>query len=72
MIVRADSAFYNRDVLATASWHGARFSVTSRQDPSVRKAIEAISDDAWTPICYPNEVACRWVWRSGRVTCLMI
>ena len=56
VIVRADSAFYNRDVLATAGRHGARFSVTARQDPSVRKAIEAISDDMWTPIHYPNAI----------------
>ena len=56
LIVRADSAFYNRDVLATAGRHGARFSVTARQDPSVRRAIEAISDDGWTPIHYPNAI----------------
>ena len=56
VVVRADSAFYNRDVLATAGRHRARFSVTARQDPSVRKAIEAISDDAWTAIHYPNAI----------------
>jgi len=54
--VRADSAFYNHDVLATAIRHGARFSVTARQDPSVRRTIEAIDDTAWTPIHYPNAV----------------
>jgi len=56
LIVRADSAFYNHDVLATAIRHGARFSVTARQDPSVRRTIEAIDDTAWTPIHYPNAV----------------
>ena len=56
LIVRADSAFYNHDVLATAIRHGARFSVTARQDPSVRRTIEQIPDDAWTAIHYPNAV----------------
>lgn len=54
--VRADSAFYNHDVLATAGQHGSRFSVTARQDPSVHKTIEAIDDTAWTPINYPNAI----------------
>jgi len=56
LIVRADSAFYNHDLLATAIRHGARFSVTARQDPSVRRTIEQIPDDAWTAIHYPNAV----------------
>lgn len=34
----------------------ARFSVTARQDPSVRRTIEQIPDDAWTAIHYPNAV----------------
>jgi len=56
LVVRADSAFYNHDVLATAIRHGARFSVTARQDPSVRRATEMIDETAWTPIHYPNAV----------------
>jgi len=56
LVVRADSAFYNHDVLATAVRHGARFSVTARQDPHVRKSIEQIPDTAWTAISYPNAV----------------
>ncbi len=57
VVVRADSAFYNHDVLATAVRHGARFSVTARQDPSVRRTIEKIDGTtAWTPIHYPNAV----------------
>lgn len=56
VILRADSAFYNHDVLATATRHGARFSVTARQDPSIRKAIEAIPETAWTAIRYPQAV----------------
>lgn len=56
VILRADSAFYNQDVLAAASRHGARFSVTARQDPSIRKAIEAIPETAWKAIRYPQAV----------------
>jgi hypothetical protein len=56
MIVRADSAFYGRDVIAAISRAGARFSITARQDPAVRRAIAAISEDAWTTIRYPRAV----------------
>ncbi len=50
--VRADSAFYSHAVLGTALKLGVQFSVTARQDKKIRAAIEAITDDAWTPIPY--------------------
>jgi hypothetical protein len=56
LIVRADSAFYGRDVIAAIGRAGARFSVTARQDPAVRRAIASISEDAWTTIRYPRAV----------------
>jgi hypothetical protein len=63
--VRADSAFYNHKVIAAARRGGARFSITARQDPAVRRAITAIGEDAWTPIKYPNalweEAEQRWI-----------
>ncbi len=34
----------------------ARFSVTVRMDPKVKRAIATITDDAWTPIEYPNAI----------------
>ena len=52
LTVRADSAFYSRAVLGTAVKLGVAFSVTARQDKKVRAAIEAIAEDAWTPIPY--------------------
>lgn len=55
-VLRADSAFYNHDVIAAAGRHGARFSITARQDPAVRAAIAGIAPDAWTPIKYTNAV----------------
>jgi hypothetical protein len=39
-------------VLATAVKLGVEFSVTARQDKKIRAAIEAIDEDAWTPIPY--------------------
>jgi Transposase DDE domain group 1 len=56
VIMRADSAYYNHDMIAAAIRGGARFSVTARMDPAVRRAIAAIGESAWTPIHYPNAV----------------
>ena len=50
--MRADSAFYSRAMLTTARKFDVRFSVTARQDKRIKAAIEAIPDDAWTPIPY--------------------
>jgi len=52
--VRADSAFYGRDVIAAIRRGGARFSITARQDVAVRRAIASIGEDAWTTIHYPR------------------
>ncbi len=56
VLVRADSAYYNADVVAAIGRGGARFSITARQDPAVRAAIQAIEDTAWTPIKYPEAI----------------
>src|SRR3954454_8079324 len=50
LTVRADSAFYSQAVLLTARKFDVRFSVTVRQNRRIRAAIEAIDEDAWTPI----------------------
>jgi hypothetical protein len=52
LTVRADSAFYSRAVLGTAVQLGVEFSVTARQDKKIRAAIDAIPEEAWTPIPY--------------------
>jgi hypothetical protein len=54
LVVRADSAFYRRDVIAAIRRAGARFSITARQDVAVRRAIASIEQDAWTTIHYPR------------------
>ncbi len=48
----ADSAFYGKSVLWNCQNAGVQFSVTVRMDKSIRAAIDAIPDRAWTPIDY--------------------
>jgi hypothetical protein len=52
LTVRADSGFYASEVVAVCRKMDVRFSITIRQHRSVRRRIEAIPDDAWTPIPY--------------------
>ncbi len=56
LVVRADSAFYGRDIVAAITRAGARFSITARQDTAVKRAIAGIGEDAWTTIRYPHAV----------------
>jgi hypothetical protein len=56
VMVRADSGYYRRDVIAAALAAKAWFSVTVRMNPSVRQAIAAIPEQAWTTIKYPNAI----------------
>jgi hypothetical protein len=56
LTVRADSGFYASDVVGVCRTMGARFSITVRQHRSVRRLIEAIPEDAWTPIPYCDDV----------------
>ena len=56
LVLRADSAFYGREVIAAARRAGARFSITARKDRAVTAAITSIPDDAWTTIRYPRAV----------------
>jgi len=52
LTVRADSGFYAHGVVAVCRAMAVRFSITLRQHPNIRRLIEAIPDDAWTPIPY--------------------
>jgi hypothetical protein len=56
IVLRADSAFYSRKVIAAARRGGVRFSVTIRIDKKARRAIEAIPADAWIEIKYPHPI----------------
>ena len=52
LTVRADSGFYTHAVVAVCRRMDVRFSITIRQHKSLRNLIEAIPEDAWTPIPY--------------------
>jgi hypothetical protein len=52
LTVRADSGFYGHAVVAVCRTMKVRFSITIRQSPATRRLIEAIPDEAWTPIPY--------------------
>jgi hypothetical protein len=52
LTVRADSGFYAHAVVAVCRALGVRFSITIRQSPAIRRAIEAIPEAAWRPIPY--------------------
>jgi hypothetical protein len=56
IVVRMDSAFYTAAVIGAVRGQGTRFSVTVPMNASIRAAIAAIGDDAWTPIRYPQAV----------------
>ena len=52
LTVRADSGFYTHAVVAVCRKTKVRFSITIRQHKSLHNVIEAIPEDAWTPIPY--------------------
>ncbi len=56
VVVRADSAFYSRKVVAACRRADVRFSITIRVDKKVRTTIEGIPADAWVEIEYPHPV----------------
>jgi len=56
LVLRADSAFYQCDVIASALRRKACFSITARQLPPIRTGIGSIAGDAWTPIKYTNAI----------------
>ena len=57
LTVRADSGFYTHAIVAACRRMDVRFSITIRQSASLRSLIEAIPEDAWTPIPYWMEGA---------------
>ena len=57
LTVRADSGFYTHGVVSVCRKQKVRFSITIRQRASLRNLIEAIPEDAWTPIPYWMEGA---------------
>jgi hypothetical protein len=56
LIVRMDSAYYNAAVIRAVRRQGARFSVTAPMNASIRVAVAAIPEDAWTAVKYPRAI----------------
>lgn len=52
MTVRADSGFWSWKLIDRLNTHGISWSITVTRQPSIRKAIEAIPEDAWRDIAY--------------------
>ncbi len=57
LTVRADSGFYTHTVVAVCRRMDVRFSIAIRQRARLRNLIEAIPEDAWTPIPYWMDAA---------------
>lgn len=56
IVVRADSAFYAKTVIAACRRRNVRFSITTRIDAKIRAACENIGEDQWIDIRYPQAV----------------
>jgi hypothetical protein len=52
LTMRADSGFYAHEVVAVCRRMDVRFSITLRMSKGIRGRIEAIPEEAWTPIPY--------------------
>ncbi len=57
VIMRADSGFYAKKVVAACRSADVRFSITVRLSKALHKVIEGIPEDAWVPIPYFMEGA---------------
>jgi Transposase DDE domain group 1 len=56
ILVRGDSAYGTRAVVGACRRAGAQFSLAVTKNPAVAAAINAIDENAWTPVRYPGAV----------------
>src|SRR3954467_1563005 len=56
VLLRADSAFYSRALVAAVRKAGAGVSITVRMDAAVKRAIAGLAEDGWTTIKYPDAI----------------
>ena len=54
-LLRADSGFWNVKVFKRLEQAGWQYSIGVRMIPAIRKAVDAIDEDAWRTIEYPEE-----------------
>jgi len=53
VVLRADSGFYQRDVVDACRRRGVGFSIGARIHRGMAQAISSVPDQAWVPIDYP-------------------
>src|SRR5271154_4078351 len=56
ILVRGDSAYGTGAVVSACRRAGAQFSLVLTKNTKVQAAIDAIAEDAWTPVRYPGAV----------------
>ena len=56
IMVRGDSAFGTKKVIATCVAEGVQFSLSVSRNKRITAALEAIDEAAWTPVHYPGAV----------------
>jgi hypothetical protein len=56
IVVRADSAFYAKTVIAACRRQNVRFSLTARIDAKIRAACDSIGETQWLGIRYPQAI----------------
>jgi hypothetical protein len=54
LTLRADSGFWSAKTIRACRRHRIRYSITVRQTKPIRTAIQAIDQDAWVDIVYPD------------------
>jgi hypothetical protein len=56
ILLRGDSAFGSRKVVAACVRHGAQFSLVMTRNTAIDRAIATIDEAAWRPVSYPGAV----------------
>jgi Transposase DDE domain group 1 len=56
ILVRGDSAYGTSAVVTACLRAGVQFSFVLTKNPAVTRAIDAVPEDAWTPVTYPGAV----------------
>ena len=56
VLVRDDSAYGSRAVVAACVRHGAQFSLVMTRNTAVERALAGIDEAAWTPVSYPGAI----------------
>jgi Transposase DDE domain group 1 len=52
LTLRCDSGLFSKYVVRACLDHDVRYSITVRQTPAIKRAIDEIAGDAWTSIDY--------------------